>query len=43
MGPTWGRQNPGGPHVGHVNPVIWDSNDNLAKKEKEKNQNISSL
>ena len=23
MGPTWGRQDPGGPHVGHVNLVIW--------------------
>ena len=24
MGPTWGQQDPGGPHVGHVNLVIWD-------------------
>ena len=24
MGPTWGRQDPGGPHVGHVNLAIWD-------------------
>ena len=24
MGPTWGRQNPGGPHVGPMNFVIWD-------------------
>ena len=24
MGPTWGRQDPGGPHVGHMNVVIWD-------------------
>ena len=24
MGPTWGRQDPGGPHVGHVNLIIWD-------------------
>ena len=23
MGPTWGRQEPGGPHVGHVNLAIW--------------------
>ena len=23
MGPTWGRQDPGGPHVGHVNLAIW--------------------
>ena len=26
MGPTWGWQDPGGPHVGHVNLAIWDSN-----------------
>ena len=27
MGPTWGpgRQDPGGPHVGHMNFPIWDS------------------
>ena len=24
MGPTWGRQDPGWPHVGHVNLAIWD-------------------
>ena len=24
MGPTWGQQDPGGPHVGHVNLAIWD-------------------
>ena len=23
MGPTWGRQDPGGPHVGHMNFVTW--------------------
>ena len=23
MGPTWGRQDPGGPHVGHINLAIW--------------------
>ena len=23
MGPTWGRQDPGGPHVGPMNFVIW--------------------
>ena len=26
MGPTWGRKDPGGPHVGHVNLAIWDYN-----------------
>ena len=24
MGPTWGRQDPGGPHVGPMNLAIWD-------------------
>ena len=23
MGPTWGRQDPGQPHVGHMNLAIW--------------------
>ena len=23
MGPTWGRQDPGGPHVGHLYLAIW--------------------
>ena len=25
VGPTWGRQDPGGPHVGHMNFAIWDT------------------
>ena len=24
MGPNWGRQDPGGPHVGPMNIAIWD-------------------
>ena len=24
MGPSWGRQDPGGPHVGNMNLAIWD-------------------
>ena len=24
MGPSWGRQDPGGPHVGHMNLAIWE-------------------
>ena len=24
MGPIWGRQDPGGPHVGPLNFAIWD-------------------
>ena len=23
VGPTWGSQDPGGPHVGHMNLAIW--------------------
>ena len=23
MGPTWGRQDPGGAHVGHTNRAVW--------------------
>ena len=23
MGPIWGRQDPGGPHVGNMNLAIW--------------------
>ena len=26
MGPIWGRQDPGGPHVGAMNFAIWDVN-----------------
>ena len=25
MGATWGRQEPGGPHVGPMNFAIWDA------------------
>ena len=25
MGPSWGRQDPGGPHVGHMNFAIWET------------------
>ena len=25
MWPIWGRQDPGGPHVGHMNFAIWGS------------------
>ena len=24
MGPIWGRKDPGGPHVGPMNCVIWE-------------------
>ena len=29
MGPTWGRQDPGGPHVGPINFAIWVVLDHL--------------
>ena len=32
MGPIWGRQDPGGPHVGPMNLAIRDSD---SKEEKE--------
>ena len=25
MGPIWGQQDPGGPHVGPMNFAIWDN------------------
>ena len=25
MGPAWGGQDPGGPHVGPMNLIIWDA------------------
>ena len=28
MGPTWGRQDPGEPLVGHMNLAIWEGLDN---------------
>ena len=28
MGPSWCRQDPGGPHVGPTNLAIWDNHDN---------------
>ena len=30
MGPTWGQQDPSGPHVGHVNLAIWEFYYNIA-------------
>ena len=29
MVPTWGRQDPGGPHVGPMNFAIWEVMDDL--------------
>ena len=29
MGPIWGRQDPGGPHVGPINFAIWDAHTTL--------------
>ena len=30
MGPIWGRQDPGGPHVGPMNFAIWDGTQTLS-------------
>ena len=30
MGPTWGRQDPGGPHVGPMKLAIWEGNFEMA-------------
>ena len=30
MGPTWDRQDPGGPHVGHMNLAIWEHSPNIS-------------
>ena len=35
MGPTWGPQNPGGPHLGHVNIAIWDKFPESCDKSNE--------
>ena len=38
MGPIWARQDPGGPHVGSMNFVIWDNiflTDVLVRYDKE--------
>ena len=29
MGPIWGRQDPGGPHIGPMNFAIWDALDGI--------------
>ena len=33
MGPIWGRQDPGGPHVGPMNFAIWGE-ENICKNKK---------
>ena len=48
MGPTWGRQDPGEPHVGPINFAIWgeavlDDLDSSAVKERAMNLSASSM
>ena len=31
MGPIWGRQDPGGPHVGPMNFAIWEIASSVTK------------
>ena len=33
MGPIWGRQGPGGPHVGPMNFAIWDGSTGMCRSE----------
>ena len=39
-GPIWGRQEPGGPHVGTMNLAIWDS---MVDKNVSMNDNNGSM
>ena len=32
MGPTWGRRDPGGPHVGPMNLAIWEGSESIDLK-----------
>ena len=46
MGPIWGRQDPGGPHVGPVNFVIWADlvkkiNQRIAKRPLKTNGRLA--
>ena len=36
MGPIWGRQDPGGPHVGPMNLAIWVCNQTISPTLKSK-------
>ena len=35
MGPSWGRQDPGGLHDGHMNFAIWVSNNSTANPQSQ--------
>ena len=40
MGPTWGRQYPGGPHVGPMNIVIWVRSVNFRAVSEQLQRNV---
>ena len=40
MGPIWGRQDPGGPHVAPMNFVIWTSSLEIAQLEEKEGKII---
>ena len=42
MGPIWGRQDPGGPHVGPMNFAIWIGSTQMILAHSESVENISS-
>ena len=39
MGPTWGRQDPGGPHVGPMNFALWVQTVLLLCRDEKQNDN----
>ena len=43
MGPMWGRQDPGGPHVGPMNLAIWVGPGKTTRQERRKNTEINFL
>ena len=40
VGPTWGRQDPGGPHVGPMNFVIWEVLVTIATRARSNTYNL---
>ena len=35
MGPIWGRQGPGGPHVGPMNFAVWEDGPKASEETTE--------
>ena len=43
MGPIWGRQDPGGPHVGPMNLTIWGVSKIVQSGQKLRTEEIGQL